>query len=65
MALNKSGVVSAAMEKLKAKGFVTDNEHSKQNVMVEAIVEAVIDAITSDAEVEVTGGSSAGKYKVK
>lgn len=64
MALNQASIVSAAMGKLQAKGFVTDNEHSKQAPMVEAIVEAVIEAIKSDAQVVVAGGSSAGTYKV-
>ena len=64
MALNQASIVSAAMNKLKNKGFVTDNEHSKQNIMVEAIVEAVVDAIKNDARVTVPGGSSAGSYRV-
>ena len=64
MALNPSSTVSAAMGKLRAKGFVTDNSHAQQQVMVEAVVEAVIEAILKDAQVIVAGGSSSGSYKV-
>lgn len=65
MALNTSSIVSAAKSKLKAKGFVLDNEFSKQSEMIEAIVEAVVEGITSSAQVQVTGGSSSGTYQVK
>lgn len=65
MALNSSSVVSSAMEKLVDKGFITDNKHSKQNVMVEAIVEAVIEAILNDAQVIDPGGVGSGLWSIK
>jgi hypothetical protein len=64
MGLSASKITSAAMRTLESKGFVTGGEHSKQSIMVEAIVEALIDGIKADAQVVVTGGSSAGSYKV-
>lgn len=64
MALDPQSISSIAMQKLQSKGFVIDEKHSKQSVMVQAIVEAVIEAIKNEAEVKVTSGSSAGSYKV-
>lgn len=65
MPLSTSSVTAAAMSKLAAKGFVTDNDHSKQNVMVEAIIEAVIEAIQTQAQVDDKGGTSPGLWQIK
>ena len=64
MALDSNKTTEKALAKLKAAGFVVDGEFSKQREFVQAIVEAVIEDIKADATVEVTGGSSAGSYKV-
>ncbi|AGB11040.1 TPA: hypothetical protein ACPVYA_004270 [Vibrio parahaemolyticus] len=64
MALDSDKTTDKALTKLQAAGFVVDGEFSKQREFVQAIVEAVIEDIQADAEVQVTGGSSAGSYKV-
>ncbi|MBY8072929.1 hypothetical protein KW488_10190, partial [Vibrio fluvialis] len=63
-ALDSSKTTDKAIAKLQAAGFVVDGEFARQREFVQAIVEAVIEDLKGDAEVEVTGGSSAGKYKV-
>lgn len=64
MALDSDKTTDKALTKLQEAGFVVDGEFSKQREFVQAIVEAVIEDIKDDAEVAVTGGSSAGSYKV-
>jgi hypothetical protein len=64
MALDAEKITNTATEKLKALGFNVDGSHSKQAEMIQAIVEAVIEGIKADAQVKVTGGSSAGTYQV-
>jgi predicted transcriptional regulator len=64
MPLVSESIVSNAMGKLKDKGFKIDDEHSKQNIMVEAIVEAIIEDILLNGLVVVTTGSSSGNYKI-
>lgn len=64
MALDSNKTTDKALAKLQAAGFEINGEFSKQREFVQAIVEAVIEDIKSDAEVAVTGGSSAGTYKV-
>ncbi|MUK91581.1 hypothetical protein GNP80_03835 [Aliivibrio fischeri] len=64
MALDSNKTTNKVLEKLQAAGFVVDGQFSKQKPFVQAIVEAVIEDIKADAVVEVTGGSSAGSYKV-
>lgn len=64
MALSSSKVTNSVMNKLRSNGFATDNNHAKQEEMVKAIVEALIESIQSDAQVIVASGSSAGTYKV-
>lgn len=64
MALDSEKTTEKALTKLTAAGFVVDGKFSKQREFVQAIVEAVYEDIKADAEVPVTGGSSAGTYKV-
>lgn len=64
MALSKSSLKSKLVSELQAQGFETQGQHAMAAKMAEAIANAVIDEITKNAEVAVTGGSSAGKYKV-
>ncbi|MBY8231791.1 hypothetical protein ACOSZP_14110 [Vibrio fluvialis] len=65
MALDSSKTTDKAIAKLQAAGFVVDGEFSRQREFVQAIVEAVIEDIKADAEVNVESGSSAGIYSVK
>ncbi len=64
MAISKSSLKKKIETELKAKGFVLDGEFAMAGMMAEAIANAVVDEITQNAEVQVTGGSSAGTYKV-
>jgi hypothetical protein len=65
MALSKSALKSRIISEMKAHGATAAGEHSWVNRMAEAIANAVVDEVQSNAEVPVTGGSSAGNYKVK
>ncbi|MEZ8382160.1 hypothetical protein AB4166_02680 [Vibrio splendidus] len=64
MALSKTSLKQKLETELKAQGFVLDGEFAMAGMMAEAIANAVVDEITQNAQVEVTGGSSAGTYKV-
>jgi hypothetical protein len=64
MALSKSSLKSKIVTNLQAQGFTTDGQHAYAAKMAEAIANAVIDEITSNGQVVVTGGSSSGTYKV-
>lgn len=63
MALNNSSLSSKIVTNLKEAGFAA-GEHAKFNQLSDAIAKAVIDEITTNAEVAVTKGNSAGTYKV-
>ena len=65
MALSKSALKSRIISEMKAQGATATGEFSWVNRMAEAIANAVVDEVQSNAEVPVTGGSSAGNYKVK
>ena len=64
MAISKGSLKQKIETELKAKDFVLDGEFAMAGMMAEAIANAVVDEITQNAEVQVTGGSSAGTYKV-
>ncbi|UTM59201.1 hypothetical protein L4174_021070 [Photobacterium sp. CCB-ST2H9] len=64
MALDKDSLKQKIIDNLKAKGFVTEGEHAAAGDMADAIAAAVVDEITENAQVSVTGGSSEGSYKV-
>lgn len=64
MAISKGSLKQKIETELKAKGFVLDGEFAMAGMMAEAIANAVVAEITQNAEVQVTGGSSAGTYKV-
>ena len=64
MALSNSALKSEIISELQAQGFITSGEHARAEQMAEAIANAVVSHIKSSAEVAVTGGSSAGSYKV-
>lgn len=64
MALSKSALKSKIEAEMVKGGIVIAGEHAQASILAQAIANAVVDEITANAEVSVTGGSSAGKYKV-
>lgn len=64
MALSKSALKSKIVKEMNARGFVTDGEFAKGADLAEAIANAVVDEITTNAMVTVDKGSSAGSYQV-
>ncbi|MDD9154962.1 hypothetical protein PVK64_01985 [Aliivibrio sp. S4TY2] len=64
MALSKDSLKSKIVKEMNGKGMVTEGEFAKAADLAEAIANAVIDEITSNAMVIVDKGSSAGAYKV-
>jgi hypothetical protein len=65
MALSKGQLKNRIVSEMVAQGATASGEHSWVNRMAEAIANAVVDEIQSNAEVPVTGGSSAGTYGVE
>ncbi|MDW6093149.1 hypothetical protein SBX64_11365 [Vibrio rhizosphaerae] len=64
MAINADTLEGVIIQKLENAGFRTAIKHAYAQVMVKAIAQAVVEHIQGQAEVNVTGGSSAGVYKV-
>lgn len=64
MPLDKGSLKARVVNEMKSKGFVTEGEFAKAADLAEAIANAVVDEITSNAQVIVASGSSAGSYKV-
>ena len=64
MALSKSGLKSKIEAEMVKGGIVIAGEHAQASVLAQAIANAVVDEITKNALVRVTGGSSAGGYKI-
>lgn len=65
MALTNASLKARIVSELQAQGFVTEGEHVFTAQLAQAIANAVVAEIQASAEVPVTGGSSAGTYKVK
>ena len=65
MALSKAQLKNRIISEMQAQGATATGEHSWVNRMAEAIANAVVDEVQNNAEVPVTGGSSAGNYKVQ
>ena len=65
MALSKGQLKSRIVSEMTAQGAKAEGEHSWVNRMAEAIANAVVDEIQQNAEVPVSGGSSAGTYGVE
>ena len=65
MALSKSTLKGRIISEMEAQGATSSGEYSWVPRMAEAIANAVVDEVQSNAEVPVTGGSSAGNYKVE
>lgn len=64
MPLDKSSLKAKIVKEMKGKGMVTEGEFAKAADLAEAIANAVVDEITSNAQVIVASGSSAGSYNV-
>lgn len=64
MALTKASLQQRIITAMEAQGAKASGEHSWVPRFAEAIASAVVDEIQQNAEVTVTGGSSAGTYKV-
>ncbi|MBE0404587.1 hypothetical protein [Halomonas citrativorans] len=65
MALSKTQLKNRIISEMQSQGATATGEHSWVNRMAEAIANAVVDEVQANAEVPVTGGSSAGQYKVQ
>ncbi|WP_342632128.1 hypothetical protein [Marinobacter alkaliphilus] len=65
MALSKSQLKTRIINEMKAQGANETGSFSWVEKMAEAISNAVVDEIQANAQVPVTGGSSAGTYKVE
>ena len=65
MALSESSLKGRIITEFEAQGATATGKHSWVEKMAEAIANAVVDEVQQNAEVPVTGGSSAGNYKVK
>lgn len=65
MAISAIRAAENALSKLSDRGFVVDGEHSQQRDFIETIMEAFYEELTQNGLVVVSGGSSAGDYKVQ
>jgi len=65
MALSKGDLKGRIISEMVAQGATAAGEHSWVERLAEAIANAVVDEVTSNAEVVVSGGSSAGTYPVQ
>lgn len=65
MALSKVQLKNRIISEMQTQGATATGEHSWVTRLAEALANAVVDEIQSNAEVPVTGGSSAGQYKVQ
>lgn len=65
MALSKSQLKQRIISELESKGFVTSGEFAMAGLMAEAIANAVVDEIQSNAKALVNSGSSSGNWPVE
>lgn len=65
MALSKGDLKGRIISEMVAQGATATGEHSWVERLAEVIANAVVDEVTSNAEVVVSGGSSAGTYPVQ
>lgn len=65
MSLSKSQLKTRIINEMKAQGAKETGQYSWVERMAEALSNAVVDEIQSNAQVPVTSGSSAGTYKVE
>lgn len=64
MALDANALENMIKAELEAEGFVLAGAHAGAGKLATAIAKAVVEHMTQAAEVPVSGGSSAGIYKV-
>ncbi len=64
MPISNSSLKAKIVKEMNGKGMVTEGEFAKSADLAEAIANAVVDEITTNAMVTVDKGSSAGSYKV-
>lgn len=64
MALSKDQLKDRIVSEMVAMGANASGEHSWVQKYAEAIANAVVDEIQQNAQVPVSGGSSAGNYPV-
>lgn len=64
MALSKVDLKNRIITEMEAIGAKASGEHSWVERMAEALANAVVDEIQQNAQVPVSGGSSAGTYQV-
>lgn len=65
MALSKSQLKNRIITEMESQGATSTGQYSWVDRMAEAIANAVVDEIKNNAQVPVTGGSSAGTYRVE
>ena len=65
MALSSASLKSKIDQELVNAGFVIEGEHAQASAMAQAIANAIVDEITSNAVVVVSGGSSSGNHQVR
>ncbi|WP_072670537.1 hypothetical protein [Vibrio injensis] len=65
MALSKSSLKDRIVQEMEAMGAKASGEHSWVDKFAEALASAVVDEIQQNAQVPVSGGSSAGSYPVQ
>ncbi|MUH95209.1 hypothetical protein GNP63_01410 [Aliivibrio fischeri] len=64
MPISNSSLKTKLIKEMNGKGMVTEGEFAKAADLAEAIANAVVEEITSNALVVVDKGSSAGSYSV-
>ncbi|GEK12567.1 hypothetical protein GNP80_15005 [Aliivibrio fischeri] len=64
MPISNSSLKTKLIKEMNGKGMVTEGEFAKAADLAEAIANAVVDEITSNAQVVIDKGSSAGSYSV-
>lgn len=65
MALSKSDLKTRIVSEFEALGAKADGEHSWVNKIAQAIANAVVDEIQTNAKAAVSGGSSAGEHPIQ
>ena len=65
MALSKSSLKSRIVQEMEAMGATASGEHSWVEKLAEALANAVVDEVQQNAQVTLSGGSSAGSYPVQ
>lgn len=64
MSLSNSALKGLIVGEMTAQGIEVAGDHAWAEKLAEAVANAVVAHITASAQVTVSGGSSAGTYKV-